>query len=173
MNPRSKVFGGARDIAICAAMAALLEVSKLSLSWLANVELVSFLILLFACCFGWRALPATVAFVGLEILVWGFGLWTISYLYLWPLLALIGLLLRKMHPALGWALVSGVFGLIFGALCAIPYLFIGGWQFAFSWWIAGIPFDLVHGGANFIIALILWKPLHKLLQPLQRKLFQK
>lgn len=161
MNRRKGVIG-ARDIAVCAAMAALLEVSKLALSWLANVELVSFLILLFACYFGWRVLPAAFAFVGLEVLVWGVNLWTISYLYLWPLLALIGLALHKMQPALAWALVSGAFGLLFGALCAIPYLFIGGWQFAVSWWIAGIPFDLVHGGANFVIALILWRPIGRL-----------
>ena len=167
---RRKGFGGAKDIAVCAVMAALLEVSKLALSWLANVELVSFLILLFACYFGWRVLPAVLAFVGLEVLVWGVNLWTISYLYLWPLLALIGMALRNMKPALGWALVSGVFGLAFGALCAIPYLFMGGWQFALSWWISGIPFDLVHGGANFVIALVLWRPIGRLAERIQRRI---
>ena len=158
---------GVRDIALCAVMAALLEVSKLALSWIANVELVSFLILLFACYFGWRVLPAAVAFVGLEVLVWGVNLWTISYLYLWPLLALIGLALRETRPSLAWAMVSGAFGLLFGALCAIPYFFIGGWQYAFSWWISGIPFDLVHGGANFVIVLVLWKPMGRLAERLQ------
>jgi len=167
---RRKGFGGARDIAVCAVMAALLEVSKLALSWLANVELVSFLILLFACYFGWRALPAVLAFVGLEVLVWGVNLWTISYLYLWPLLALVGMALHSMKPALGWALVSGVFGLAFGALCAIPYLFMGGWQFAVSWWISGIPFDLVHCGANFVIALVLWRPIGRLAEQIQRRI---
>ena len=145
-------------------MAALLEVSKLALSWLANVELVSFLVLLFACYFGWRALPAVLAFVGLEILVWGVNIWTISYLYLWPLLALIGIALHNMKPTLGWALVSGVFGLLFGALCAIPYLFIGGWQFAVSWWIAGIPFDLIHCVGNFVLMLVLYRPVRRAME---------
>jgi energy-coupling factor transport system substrate-specific component len=72
---------------------------------------------------------------------------------------------------LTWALISGSYGLSFGALCSIPYLFIGsvegsilgGLQMAFSYWLSGIPFDIAHGIANFIIAFVLFKPLYMLL----------
>ena len=65
------------------------------------------------------------------------------------------------------AIVSGIFGLCFGALCAVPYFFIGlssggianGWTTAVTWWIAGIPWDLIHCGGNFVIMLVLFKPI--------------
>ena len=45
-------------------------------------------------------------------------------LYIWPLLALAALLLRKKErPASVWAALAGAFGLSFGFLCAIPYFF--------------------------------------------------
>ncbi|MDE6281108.1 MAG: hypothetical protein K2M15_04865 [Oscillospiraceae bacterium] len=37
---------------------------------------------------------------------------------------------------------------------------------ALSWWLAGIPWDLLHGAANFAIALVLFRPLRKLLTKL-------
>ena len=48
-------------------------------------------------------------------------------------------------------------------MCAIPYLFVGGIRTAFAWWVAGIPFDIIHGISNFILMLILYKPLRKVL----------
>ena len=47
--------------------------------------------------------------------------------------------------ALVLALLSAAFGLTFGAFCSIVTLIAAGWKAAFSWWIAGIPYDLVHG----------------------------
>ena len=29
----------------------------------------------------------------------------------------------------------------------------------FSWWVAGIPWDIVHGVANFILMLVLYRPI--------------
>ena len=69
------------------------------------------------------------------------------------------------HP-LGWALVSGVFGLLFGPLCALTHLVTGGPAFALSWWLSGIPYDLLHCVGNFVIALVLFVPLRKLLDKL-------
>lgn len=159
MSPRVKALHCARTVALCALMCAVLEVSKQALNMIVNVELVSFFTLLFGCYLGWRTIPATVAFVWIETTIWGFGLWTISYLYLWPLLACLGILFQKGRSPLVYALISGFFGLTFGAMCALPYLFLQGWTFAFSWWISGIPYDIIHGVANFIIALTLWKPM--------------
>ena len=33
----------------------------------------------------------------------------------------------------------------------------------FAWWIAGIPFDLVHGISNLIIGLVLFRPAKRIL----------
>ena len=76
-------------------------------------------------------------------------------------------LLRKMESPLGWAALSGLFGLGFGALCALTYWAAGGWAAALSWWLSGIPWDLLHGVANFAIALALFNPLRGLLTRLR------
>ena len=65
---------------------------------------------------------------------------------------------------LGWAMLSGVYGLAFGALCGIVDVFIGGFGYAAAKWISGIPFDISHCLGNFFIALILFKPMRKLLE---------
>ena len=86
------------------------------------------------------------------------------------MLAVPAILLRKMEPALGWALLSAVFGLAFGALCGIVDVFIGGFGYAAAKWVSGIPFDLLHCGGNFAIALVLWKPLRTLLDKLKNRI---
>ena len=65
-------------------------------------------------------------------------------------------------------MASGGFGLSFGALCALPYLAGGPWA-AFSYWAAGIPFDLLHGLGNFFLALFLGRPLCLLLKRLKER----
>lgn len=137
---------------------------------LPNIEPVSLLTMLFAVTFGWKSLYCTYTFVAMEILFHGIGLWNINYLYIWTILAVAAIFLRKMEPSLGWALLSGVFGLAFGALCGIVDVFIGGFGYAAAKWVSGIPFDLLHCGGNFAIALVLWKPLRTLLDKLQKRI---
>ena len=65
-----------------------------------------------------------------------------------------------------------LFGLLFGLLGSIPYIFMGafdgglmnGLRTAFTWWVAGIPWDLVHGIGNLVIMLILYYPVSKAMQ---------
>ena len=137
---------------------------------LPNIEPASLMILLFGAVFGKKALYPTYVFVALELVLHGIGLWSIGYLYVWPLLAVAGWLLRDMTHPLGWALVSGGFGLLFGALCAPAALVTGGPAYALSWWISGIPFDLLHCAGNFVIALVLFTPLRALTETLYSRL---
>jgi len=136
---------------------------------LPNIEPVSLLVMLFAAVFGWKSLYCVYTFVIMEVLFHGIGLWNINYLYIWTILAATAVFLRNMEPALGWALLSGVFGLAFGALCGIVDVFIGGFGYAAAKWVSGIPFDLLHCGGNFAMALVLWKPLRSLLDKLKTK----
>ena len=137
---------------------------------LPNIEPVSLLVMLFAVTFGWKSLYPVYVFVVMEILFYGLGLWNINYLYIWAVPALAGVALRRMEGSLGWALVSGVFGLAFGALCGIVDLFIGGWAYALTKWASGIPFDVLHCAGNFGIALILFKPLRRVLDRLYHRM---
>ena len=40
----------------------------------------------------------------------------------------------------------------------------GGIAAGIAWWVTGIPFDLLHGAGNFVVALLLYKPLRYCLQ---------
>ena len=55
---------------------------------------------------------------------------------------------------------------MFGALCGIVDIFIGGFGYAAAKWVSGIPFDLLHCGGNFVIALIIFRPLRTALEKL-------
>ena len=133
---------------------------------LPNIEPVSLLTMLFAVTFGWKSLYCVYTFVAMEVLFHGIGLWNINYLYIWTVLAVAAISLRKMEPSLGWAMLSAAFGLFFGALCGIVDVFVGGFGYAAAKWVSGIPFDLLHCGGNFALALVLWKPLKELLDKL-------
>ncbi len=157
-----------RDIAILALAVAVIEVFKFAMANLANIELTSFLLIVFTLHFGKKIGFVVPVFILVEGVVYSFGVWWIMYLYAWPLLVIVTSILRKNDSAVFWAVVSGIFGLLFGFMCAIPYLFMGGIHTAFSWWIAGIPFDLVHGVSNFLIMLILYKPVTKVLKKVNK-----
>jgi energy-coupling factor transport system substrate-specific component len=90
------------------------------------------------------------------------------YLYIWLVLFVAARLMRDMEHPLGWAILSGAFGLLFVALCAIMDVFIGGLGYAVSKWASGITFDLAHCVGNFAIALVLFVPLRKLFAKLNR-----
>ncbi|MCR4612281.1 MAG: hypothetical protein K5644_10320 [Lachnospiraceae bacterium] len=148
-----------RDVALLGIMVAMLEGVKLALSFLPNVELVSFLIIMFTLILGWKTLIGVEVFVLVECMIWGFGLWTLMYIYIWPILVVATMLIRKFKSIWPYVIVSAVFGFIFGALCSIPYIFIGGPYQMFTWWVAGLPYDAIHGVSNGVIMLVLYKPI--------------
>lgn len=160
----------ARDIALVGVMIATLEVVKQVLAFLPNVEMVTLLVVLYALVFGKRIYYAIPAFVLIEGCLYGFGIWWVMYLYVWPLLAFVARLCRKQDSPWFWAIFTGGFGLMFGALCAIPYLFIDGWHAALVWWVAGIPYDILHGISNAVLSLVLFRPLYQVLRRLEMQL---
>ena len=144
-------------------MVATIEAAKLALSFLPNIELVTLLITLYTRHFKEKILYVIPVFVAAECALWGFGTWVIMYAYIWFILAFVSYLCRRQESLLLWCVIDGAFGLFFGALCSIVYLFIGGWSMAFAWWISGIPYDILHCAGNFLLALALFKPLDKAL----------
>ena len=165
---RNRLHTASRRVVLSALLAALTAVLQVAMSPLPNIEPVSLLILVYALVFGGEVFYIIIPFAVLEGLIFGFGLWWAGYLYVWPLWAAAVLLLRRggERPPLVWAVASGAFGLSFGALFALPYLTGGVWA-AVSYWIAGIPFDLLHCLGNFFLALTLESPLYRLLSRLK------
>ncbi|NCB50318.1 MAG: hypothetical protein EOM54_00355 [Clostridia bacterium] len=155
-----------RELALFAVYGALMMGAQVAMAPLPNIEPVTLLILCCTIVYGRRALYPTYVFVLLEGLLYGFGFWFLSYLYVWAVLVFVSLGFRKTDSYIVWTAVAAGFGLIFGALCAIPYFFIGGWEMGFSYWISGIPFDLLHCGGNAVMAALLLKPLTNLMSKL-------
>lgn len=156
-----------KDIAQIGMMIATIEVAKNALAFLPNVELVTLLFILYTLTFGRKVLFVVPAFILLEGTIYGFGLWWVMYLYTWPLLVFITWLFRRQESVLFWSVLSGVFGLMFGALCSISYFIGGGVAAGVAWWIAGIPYDILHCIANFLICLILYVPLRGILHKMR------
>ena len=155
-----------REVALFGILGALTFGLKFAMSWIPNIEPVSLLVMLYAVVFGRKCLYPIYLYVALEILFYGFQLWNINYLYVWAILALLSWLMRRSDSALAWAMLSGVFGLCFGLLCAPVYWATGGWAFALSWWISGIPYDLLHCIGNFFVTLVLFKSCRRVLDQL-------
>lgn len=153
----------AAEIALFGMLGALTFGAKVVMSPLPNIEPASLMIMLFAVTFGRRAVFPIYTYVALELLVYGVSLWSIPYLYIWLALAGAAWLMRGADHPLAWALLSGVYGLLFGALCAPVTLVLSGPVAALTWWISGIPYDLLHFAGNFVLALVLFRPLRRLL----------
>ena len=171
MTPRSDKIN-AREIVIIAMMSAILLAAQVVFAFLPNIELVSLLILIYTRVFKYKTLFIIYIFALLEGVVYGFTTWWFTYLYVWTILFIVVTLFTKLFKSdnvLIWSVISAVFGLLFGALCSITYLFIGGPAYAFSYWLNGIPFDIVHCIGNFFVCIVLVIPLYKLIDKLYNR----
>ena len=158
-------MGKTRSLVTAAFLAAVLVASKFALDGLPNIELVSLLVILYTLEYPRLAVPAVYTYVFVYGLLNGFGIWWFPQLYIWAVLMLFARLMRQNRSVLLWALLSGLFGLCYGALYAVSYAVMnGGIAAGVAWWVTGIPFDLLHGAGNFVVALLLYKPLRYCLQ---------
>ena len=158
-----------RELVILGLMTAILFVAQVALSFLPNIELVSLLVIVYTLVFGPKVLYVIYAFAVLEGLLYGFSSWWITYLYIWTVLAGLTWCFRKMESTLGWAILSGAFGLAFGALCELSHFFFVGWQAMIASWVSGLMFDIAHCVGNFLAALALFNPLLYLLRKLAQR----
>ena len=160
-----------KDITIIAMMVAIIEVCKISLSFLPNIELTTFWLIIFTIYFGRKILCIVPVFIVIEVAIYGLELWVVMHLFAWSLLVIVSYVFKKCKSVWFWSIFSGSFGLVFGALCTIPYVINAafssglatGINLGIAWWIAGIPFDLTHCMGNFCFMLILYKPITNIL----------
>jgi energy-coupling factor transport system substrate-specific component len=159
-----------RELVLLALLSALLLVLQVALSAIPNVEMVTLLIALYTLHYRHKALAIIYVFVLCEGFIYGFGLWFLNYLYVWAVLWGLVTLCRSIRSPVVWALVLSMYGLGFGLLCAVPYVFIGGAGMAWAYFLSGIPFDLAHGASNLVVTLLLFAPLNRLFTLANRKL---
>ena len=150
-------------------LSAILLIGQVGMSYLPNIEIVSLLIYIYTQVYRKKVFFIIYVFVFLEGCIYGFGLWWFGYLYIWSVLALIVLRSgRQQTSVIMTAVILGGYGLSFGMLYALPYFIAGGWAAGFSYWVSGIPFDLLHCAGNVAVSLICYRPLRTLLGKLKR-----
>ncbi len=150
-------------------LSAILLIGQVGMSYLPNIEIVSLLIYIYTQVYRKKVFFIIYVFVFLEGCIYGFGLWWFGYLYIWSVLALIVLRSGKQQTSvIMTAVILGAYGLSFGMLYALPYFIAGGWAAGFSYWVSGIPFDLLHCAGNVAVSLICYRPLRTLLGKLKR-----
>lgn len=163
-----------RHVLIFAMLGTILFLSKQVLEFLPNVELVSALTMSYTLVYRRRALIPIAVFILMEGVLWGFAVWWIPYLYLWPLLWGATMLLPKRMPVkLQVPVYAGLcawFGLCYGTLYA-PFqalVFLGGdLKKTLAWIVAGLPWDLVHALGNLAMGLLI-VPIVRLLRRLEQ-----
>ncbi|MBR3356519.1 MAG: hypothetical protein IKG46_01640 [Solobacterium sp.] len=163
----SKKTGPVLDLVQIAAMTAVLEAAKFLLNALPNVELVTVLLMVYTVHFGTRkAMCSALLFALLESIWWGISIWTVTYFYVWPLLVIVTAMIPKSESAFMYIVLAAAYGLLFGMLCSLTTLVLSGWKAAVAWWVAGIPYDLIHCVSNGIVAAVLFRPLVHALEKL-------
>ena len=154
----------AKDVALVGIMAATVECGKLALAALPNIEVVTLLIALYSYVFGWRGVAASVVFVIIEPLIYGFGSWVVAYFIYWPLLAVVFFLLGRMKIKNRFSLtaIALVMTVFFGVLSSLVDigLFSGSFDnflYRFGiYYLRGIPFYLLQIGCNAVLFLFIF-----------------
>lgn len=162
MNKRPAT--AAKAVCLVGICAGSLECVKLALAFIPNVEAVTLLHALFGYAFGVYGVIASLVFVSIEPLIFGFGSWVISYYLYWPLLAALFMLLGKMKingrtvPTILAALCT----LWFGVLTSLVEvgLFSGYfdnflWRFG-VYYLRGVPFYITQLITNVILFPLLF-----------------
>lgn len=155
-----------RDLVLIAILSATLTASKMALSFVPNVEIVTLLFIIYTVVFGFkRAILVSIIFSTTEIFVWGFNTWLIGYYLIWPILVIItSVISYKTQNEYIYAVLAGIFGLSFGLFFALTESVFYGVGYGITYWIRGLLFDIIHGFSNFILVLILFKPIKNIIE---------
>lgn len=158
-----------RDITLIGFLSATLTAGKLALSFIPNVEIVTLLFIAYTIVFGLRkSLLVSIIFTTTEIFLYGFSTWLLVYYLIWPMLILVTEFIKgKIQSEYGYAIIGAIFGYTFGAFFAVTESLFYGVAYGWVYWIKGLLFDLIHGTSNFIIILMLYKPITSLLTKLK------
>lgn len=170
----------ARDICLIAILSATLTAGKMALSFIANVEVVTLLLTVYALTLPRsRVLIATVTFILTDILIWGAHIWVIMYFIHWPALVIsVSFLKGKYAPLFAIiiaVLLTGLFGVqttLLEVLLLTNYRAIGFAKCFLLRYGTGIPYFITHVVSNACILSVLTYPMYRLMRSLYRQFFR-
>lgn len=167
-----------RTKTICqiAILAAMLTAVKMALSWAANVELVTTLIIVYSLSLGIKkTFPIVFIFILIECFIYGFSTWVLMYLIHWPAVAIMACLCKKAKHGMIFSILGGV---ILTALFSVQTtlletIFFGksNMDFFVARYISGAPYFITHIVCNAIALPILVPILTNTISNLERKHF--
>lgn len=156
-----------RELAILSMLTAILFIQEELLSFLPNIQLTFFLIILYSCVLGFsKTLVIILVHTLLDNLVMGsFNIFMILPMFLGYFLIDLIINVFKVKNNVALAFLSIVFSIIYALLFIPTAVFIYDFDFK-AYILADIPFDLILICTNFLLVLWLLKPLEKLLNNL-------
>ena len=177
-------------VCVTALFAALLVGGKEALAVLPNVEVVTLFVAVCATVWGLAVvLPAVFVFIAVDVAIWGFNTWVISYLVHWNVVAVVfwALSLWRLRNKYFKAVFATILALIvtvcFGVLTTAVDTTIGftgqgfftdfsdfGRRFA-ALYLAGVPFFVTHVVANTLLFAVAYLPLVILNEKVKLRLF--
>lgn len=173
---KASAKSAAYRIVLVGALAATISCGKLVLSLLPNIEVVTLLTALYGYVFGIYGVLASVIFVSLEPLLYGFGTWVASYYLYWPFIAIVFMLLGKLkiRNRVTLTLTAVLLTIWYGVLTSLVDvgLLIGYWEdFAYRFWVMyvrGIWFYVAQIVCNTVLFSLLFKLLAEKLTNIKR-----
>ena len=152
---------------------AMMFISKIVMEFLPNIHLLGMFTILLTIVYRQKALIPIYIYVFLNGVFAGFNMWWVPYLYIWTVLWALTMLIPQKTPVylqvIIYPLLCALHGLCFGLLYAPAQMVMFSLTFKqmFAWFLAGLPFDIVHCVGNFFAGLLIYplstalKKLHK------------
>ncbi len=162
-----------REMVLFSILGAIMFASKMITEFLPNIHLLAMFTIAFTVVYRAKALFPIYIFVLLTGIFYGFGLWWVPYIYLWPILWGMAMLLPQNLPDKInipiYMTVGMMHGLLYGTLYAPFQALAFGLSFEgmLAWIVAGLPWDFVHGIGN-LCATTLTVPIIKTLKRIER-----
>ena len=165
-----------REIVVFAMLGSIMMISDLIMNIVPNVHLVGVMIVTLTAVYRRKALYPIYVYVFLIGLFEGFGTWWVAYLYVWPILWGMAMLIPPKAPrwmaAILYSFICALHGFAFGFLWIPSQMLFLNFTFdqALVWWSFGFfTADVPHGIGN-LVGSILILPLVSLIRKLDKGL---
>ena len=150
-----------RELTIFSMLGAVMYASKILMDLAPNIHLIGVFIVAFTIVYRQKALYPIYVFVFITGMLSGFAAWWVPYLYIWTVLWGITMLLPKRMPKwlkpFVYMIVCALHGFLYGALYAPVQALLFGLNFdgMIAWYLAGLPWDVLHGVSNFFCGILI------------------
>ena len=162
-----------REHTIFSMLGAVMYASKILMDLAPNIHLIGVFIVAFTIVYRQKALYPIYVFVFITGMLSGFAAWWVPYLYIWTVLWGITMLLPKRMPKwmkpFVYMTACALHGFLYGALYAPVQALLFGLNFdgMVAWYLAGLPWDILHGISNFFCGILIM-PIISILRKLEQ-----